>query len=186
MNDGFRDQGSRCNHGCGVRGGAPVQRPRGRRRRRATTCVGADGFHAGPANVLIFGDLITHMNLLRVRLQQLGHTVTIRPGFGLPSTVEELAQFQTVWHVGRNVPLTPDQQALLAEYLSIGGAVHLTGEGEGAEASNEALTTFVRLVVKRGNGIRIGNPSTVPGPDDGPSIPSTKTPPATWPVRRTS
>jgi hypothetical protein len=115
------------------------------------------------ANVLIFGDQIVQMNVLRGRLQELGHTVAIRPGFQLPSTVEELAQFQTVWHVGRNVPLTPAQQALLIEYLSIGGAVHLTGESSGAAASNASLTTFVRSVVKHGNGITIGNPNTVPG-----------------------
>lgn len=136
------------------------------------------------ANVLLFGDQVMHLNVLRAHLQQLGHTVTILPGFGLPSTVDELAQFQTVWHVGRNVALTPAQQALLAEYLSIGGAVHLTGEGSGAAVSNAALTTFVRSVVRRSNRITIGDPVTVPGPNDDPFYPVNEDAPgdvANWP-----
>jgi hypothetical protein len=115
------------------------------------------------ANVLIFGDQATQINTLRTRLQLLGHTVTVRTGFDLPLTIEELAAFHSVWHIGRAVALTPAQQALLKEYLKIGGGLHLTGEGSGSSGMNNSLTTFVRSVVENGAGITIGNPITVPG-----------------------
>jgi hypothetical protein len=117
----------------------------------------------GTANVIIFGDQITQIDRLRMRLSDLGHTVTVRPGFDLPPTIEELAQFQTVWHIGRLTPVPLQQQALLAEYLSIGGALHLTGEGSGSSAMNASLTMFVRSVVENSSGITIGSPISVPG-----------------------
>jgi hypothetical protein len=117
----------------------------------------------GSADVLIFGDQVTQINTLRARLQALGHNVTVRTGFDLPATIEELSQFQTVWHIGRNAPLSSGQQALLSEYLSIGGAIHLTGEGFGSGAMNNSLTVFVRSVVENSSTITLGNPQTVPG-----------------------
>jgi hypothetical protein len=118
----------------------------------------------GTANVLIFGDEVTKINALRPRLEGFGHTVTVRPGFDLPPTIAELAQFQTVWHIGRAVALTPAQRTLLAEYLSIGGGLHLTGEGSGSLAMNAAHNAFVQSVVENGSGITVGSPTSVPGP----------------------
>jgi hypothetical protein len=117
----------------------------------------------GTANVLIFGGEIAKINMLRARLVEFGHTVTVRPGSDLPITLVELAQFETVWHVDRAVPLSSAQQALLAEYLSFGGALHLTGEGPGSSLMNASLTAFVRSVVANGSGITIGFPIAVPG-----------------------
>jgi hypothetical protein len=117
----------------------------------------------GSATVLIFGDEISKINALRAQLSGFGHMVTVRTGFDLPATIAELAQFDTVWHVGRAVGLTSQQQGLLSEYLSIGGAIHLTGEGSGSTAMNASLNAFVRSVVENGSGITIGFPVSVPG-----------------------
>jgi hypothetical protein len=117
----------------------------------------------GTANVLIFGDEVAKINALRTRLTDLGHVATVRTGFDLPPTISELSQFQTVWHLGRAVPVSTAQQTLLREYLSIGGAIHLTGEGSGSSALNGSLTAFVRSVVENGSGITIGFPISVPG-----------------------
>jgi hypothetical protein len=117
----------------------------------------------GTARILLFGDEISKINALRSRLSDLGHMVTVRTAFDLPPNIGELSQFQTVWHIGRAVTISLQQQSLLAEYLSIGGALHLTGEGSGSGALNASLTTFVRSVVENSSGITIGFPISVPG-----------------------
>lgn len=118
----------------------------------------------GTANILIFGDELTEINALKPRLENLGHTVTVRTDFGLPPTLAELSQFQTVWHIGRIAQLSTVQQQLLREYLAIGGAVHLTGETTGSSGLNASLTAFVRSVVESGSNITIGFPTTAAPP----------------------
>ena len=110
----------------------------------------------GSAEILIFGDQTTQINALRVRLQGFGHQVTVRTGFDLPPTITELSQFQTVWHVGRGTPINSSQQNLLRQYLEIGGALHLTGEGSGSGSLNNSLQVFLRSVVENGGGITVG------------------------------
>jgi hypothetical protein len=116
------------------------------------------------ANILLFGDLPSIIHTLRVRLQTLGHTVTVRVDFSLPDTLEELVQYDTIWHVGRAAALPAARQALLVAYLAVGGGLHLTGEAVGADIMNDSLTAFVRAVVNNGSGITIGRQGAVRGP----------------------
>jgi hypothetical protein len=116
------------------------------------------------ANILIFGDAsATTLNLLRSRLQLIGHTAQISPTFRLPATLVELQQYNTVWHVGSRVALTPAERELLLQYLAVGGGVHLTGETVGSDSMNDSLTAIVRAAVEGAGGITIGRQGSIPG-----------------------
>jgi hypothetical protein len=116
------------------------------------------------ANVLIFGDAsVNTLNQLRSRLQLIGHTAQISSTFRLPATLAELAQYNTVWHVGFRAALTPQERELLLDYLAIGGGVHLTGETVGSDTMNDSLTAFVRAAVENSSSIVIGRQSAIPG-----------------------
>ena len=123
------------------------------------------------ANVLVFGDQVNPINALANRLRALGHTVTVPSDFKLPTTIQALAGFHTIWHIGRITALTATERLLLKEYLKIGGGLHLTGEGSGSSNMNASLSMFVQAVVENGSGIVIGNPITVPGPNNFPFYP---------------
>jgi hypothetical protein len=115
------------------------------------------------ANVLIFGDAsATRLNILKTRLQNLGHTAVIRPDFRLPATLLELAEFHTVWHVGAAAPLTLQEQNLLISYLAIGGGLHLTGENLLSDSMNDSLDAIVRDAVDGGGSIVIGRQGSIP------------------------
>ena len=76
---------------------------------------------ADAANVLIFGDY--SRGSLVTDLTGMGHTVT--DNATLPA---DLSSFDTIWHVGAFVALTPADQAQLAAFLATGKGLHLTGE----------------------------------------------------------
>lgn len=116
----------------------------------------------GSATVLIFGDLTGAINTLEDRLTGLGHSVTIPDDFRLPTSITELSQYQTIWHLSRMTPLLPAEQNLLREYLSIGGALHLTGEaGSVSGVMNISLQGFLRSVVENGSTITLNSPLQV-------------------------
>jgi hypothetical protein len=116
------------------------------------------------ANVLIFGDASAAiLNQLRLRLETLGHTVTIQPDSRLPATLEELSQYHTVWHVGLQAALTAPEQNLLIAYLATGGGVHLTGDTVGYDSMNDSLTPIVRATVEGATGVTLGRQGAVPG-----------------------
>jgi hypothetical protein len=115
------------------------------------------------ANILIFGDQFTAINNIRTRLATLGHTVTVRDDFGLPDTLAEMAQFNTIWHLGRTASIPEAKQPLLAAYLAAGGGLHLTGENSASDTMNDSITAFVRSVVNNGSGITVGRQGLITG-----------------------
>ncbi|WP_428263758.1 Ig-like domain-containing protein [Haliangium sp.] len=114
---------------------------------------------AGPANVLVFGDYEDGINALISTLTSLGHTVTLNPDFGLSA---DLTQFNTVWHVGQDTPLTDAQIDALSDYVISGGGLHLSGERSGAAEMNDTITQVLDRVVL-GGGVVAGDPATANG-----------------------
>lgn len=112
------------------------------------------------ASILIFGDAFQSIDALGETLTGLGHTVTVEDDYGLP---DNLAQFNTIWHVGLNAPLTLEEQAALVDYVSGGGGLHLSGEASGSDSMNDSLTAVVHELVVGGSGIEIGRQNNVPG-----------------------
>ena len=116
------------------------------------------------ANVLIFGDAnAAILNQLRSRLQLLGHTAQISSNFRLPTSLEQLSVFHTVWHVGSRTALTQQERELLLAYLAAGGGVHLTGETVGSDTMNDSLTALVRAAVQGASSVTLGRQGSVPG-----------------------
>lgn len=113
---------------------------------------------ADTANILIFGDEPQAIDTLRGTLESLGHSVTVAGG--LPGN---LAQFNTIWHVGFDAPLTAAEQDALIEYVSGGGGLHLSGEQQGSDTMNDSLTEIVRELVVGGSGIQIGRQNNIGG-----------------------
>lgn len=116
------------------------------------------------ANVLIIGDASsTILNQLRSRLQLMGHTAQISPTNRLPTTLPDLMQYNTIWHVGFRAALTVQERDLLLAYMAAGGGVHLTGETTGSDTMNDSLTALVRAAVEGASGITIGRQGAIPG-----------------------
>lgn len=113
---------------------------------------------ADAANVLIFGDRSGELGTLQTDLTGMGHTVT--NSSTLPA---DLSSFDTIWHVGAFVALTPTDQSQLAAFLATGKGLHLTGERPCCEDLNASLQTFVNSVVT-GGGIVVGGLGDIDGP----------------------
>ena len=112
-----------------------------------------------PSSRLVFGDRWSSIAAIVPFLQDLGHTVTVSADYRLPTT---LTGFHLIWHISYDLALTPTELDRLAEYVSGGGGLILTGEGPGASSMNASLTALVNALVIDG-GITVGLPTSVSG-----------------------
>jgi hypothetical protein len=75
----------------------------------------------------------------------------------------DISAYRSVWVVVVYYGLTELERSTLAQYVSAGGSLYLTGERPCCEAINDSTELIVNQVV-RGGGISIGNMGDISGP----------------------
>lgn len=97
------------------------------------------------SEVLVFGDRTYERDQLEGVLATLGHAVT-----NVETLPADVSPYDVIWHVGSVVPLTSEEQTRLADFVTGGGGLHLTGERPCCESLNASLETLVNAVLVDG------------------------------------
>ena len=74
-----------------------------------------------------------------------------------PTLPADLSAYGTIWYVGAFTAISPADQARLAQFLSNGGGLYLTGERPCCPVLNGSVQSLLRTVVSGGSGIVIGS-----------------------------
>ncbi len=111
-------------------------------------------------NILLFGDRVGERGILEGKLASLGHIVVNQAV--LPT---DISLFDAIWHVSSDTPLSSSEQLRLADFVSSGKGLYLTGEKPGCcQSMNDTVETLLNLILIE-PGIIIGvNSYQVPGP----------------------
>lgn len=100
------------------------------------------------SKILIFGDYDAAKSTLSGSLRLGGHNVDVKAA--LPTTIDELRPYNTIWHVGINRQLQEYERELLVEFVNAGGGLHLSGERTQSDAMNDSLELVVNELVVGG------------------------------------
>ena len=111
--------------------------------------------------VLLFGDTdifpsVGSRNALEsdVRRLQPGALVT---NLNSPTLPADLSAYGTIWYVGAFSAISSGDQTRLAQFLSRGGGLYLTGERQCCQTLNNSIQSLLRVVVVNGNTIVVGS-----------------------------
>ena len=111
--------------------------------------------------VLLFGDTdifpsVGSRSALEsdVRRLQPGVLVT---NLNSPTLPTDLSAYGTIWYVGAFSAISSTDQTRLAQFLSRGGGLYLTGERQCCQTLNNSIQSLLRIVVVNGNTIVVGS-----------------------------
>ena len=111
--------------------------------------------------VLVFGDTdifpsVGSRNALAsdVRSLQPGVLVT---NLNSPTLPADLSAYGTIWYVGAFSAISAADQTRLAQFLSGGGGLYLTGERQCCQTLNNSVQSLLRTVVVNGTTIVVGS-----------------------------
>lgn len=116
--------------------------------------------HAASPNALVFGanDNGVEGDNVAETLRELG--VPTDRSARLPS---DLSAYTSIWYIEAYSGLTSEEQTAIADYVSGGGRVYLTGERPCCEGLNASITNVLRAVLKDGD-VQVGGLGDINGP----------------------
>jgi hypothetical protein len=114
-----------------------------------------------PTGVLLFGDTdifpsVGSRNALASDVRSLQPSVLIT-NLNSPTLPADLSAYGTIWYVGAFSAISSADQTRLAQFLSRGGGLYLTGERQCCQTLNNSVQSLLRTVVVNGTTIVVGS-----------------------------
>ena len=114
-----------------------------------------------PTGVLLFGDSdifpsVGSRNALASDVRSLQPSVLVT-NLNSPTLPADLSAYGTIWYVGAFSAISSADQTRLAQFLSRGGGLYLTGERQCCQTLNSSVQSLLRTVVVNGTTIVVGS-----------------------------
>lgn len=127
--------------------------------------------------VLLFGDTdifpsVGSRNALASDVSRLQPGVLVT-NLNSPTLPADLSAYGTIWYVGAFSAISAADQTRLAQFLSQGGGLYLTGERQCCQTLNNSVQSLLRTVVVNGTTIVVGSTRDFFPPAGEPLLPAT-------------